>query len=240
MRNMVVRCRSLVGGLLLSATIAFSAPAQGPVLGVKERTHISGWEGLAATAAIGTTFFLDRPARGFLQANRSRTLNGIADMMRPMGEPVVYGSVAGGMLVAGLVSNDDDLKRAAGRLILAEAVTLASVQLIKFISGRVRPDSTSDPFRFRPFRNRQSGFVSGHAAMAFTLATTLGDEIEQNWVDILLYTFAGGTAWSRLNDNRHWPSDVAGGALLGYAVARMAGDHWKLFGMTTPEFLQDD
>jgi membrane-associated phospholipid phosphatase len=214
--------------------------AQGPVLGMKEPTNVSGWDGAAAAGGVALVFLLDRPARSFFQAYRSKTLNQIADVMRPMGEPAVLGGVAGGIFIAGIVGNDEDLLRAGGRVLFTGAVTLAAVQFTKLISGRVRPDSSKSPFSFRPFRNRQSGFVSGHAGFAFSLATVLSDELNSTLADVVLYTMAGGTAWSRLNDNRHWPSDVVGGALLGYSIGKMAGGRWEVFGVTTPRFLEND
>jgi membrane-associated phospholipid phosphatase len=36
----------------------------------------------------------------------------------------------------------------------------------------------------------------------------------------LCYAFATGTAWSRVYDNKHWPSDVFIGAALGYAIGK--------------------
>ena len=70
--------------------------------------------------------------------------------------------------------------------------------------------------------------MSGHAAMAFVLATSLADDMHNTWASIGLYTFATGTAWSRLNDNRHWPSDVVGGAVLGFTVSKMMSNRWEV------------
>ena len=56
---------------------------------------------------------------------------------------------------------------------------------------------------------------SGHTTMAFALATALSDDIHRTWASVGLYTMATGVAWSRLNDNRHWLSDVAGGRSRG-------------------------
>jgi membrane-associated phospholipid phosphatase len=227
---------------LLLSLVGAPSPlaAQGPVLGISpDRRDITTKEGLVAVGGVAAVVLLDRPLRHFLQAHRSRELDGLADVMRHLGEPQIYGGVAGGMLLSGLIANDEDVKRAAGRLILAEVVTLLSDQVLKKVVGRARPDASESPFDFDPFHNKQVSFVSGHTAMAFTLATSLADDIEETWATVPLYLFATGTAWSRLNDDRHWPSDVVGGAALGYLVAKMAGDRWEVFGLTTPRFLQD-
>lgn len=60
-------------------------------------------------------------------------------------------------------------------------------------------------------------FPSAHTSIAFTTATVF-----QKWygykMGIPAYAMAVVTALSRLNDNKHWPSDVAFGAALGIAV----------------------
>jgi membrane-associated phospholipid phosphatase len=75
--------------------------------------------------------------------------------------------------------------------------------------------------------------------MAFVLATSLADDMHDTWASIGLYTFATGTAWSRLNDNRHWPSDVVGGAVLGFTVSKMMSNRWEILGFNPPRFVQE-
>jgi membrane-associated phospholipid phosphatase len=69
------------------------------------------------------------------------------------------------------------------------------------------------------------------------MATTLGDAIGNPWVSGSLYLFAAGTAWSRVYDRRHWPSDVFVGAALGIASAKLVNGRWRIFGIRSPEFL---
>jgi membrane-associated phospholipid phosphatase len=44
-------------------------------------------------------------------------------------------------------------------------------------------------------------------------------------------------AWSRVNDNRHWLSDVAAGAVIGVTSAKLVDGHWRIFNLRTPHFL---
>jgi membrane-associated phospholipid phosphatase len=53
----------------------------------------------------------------------------------------------------------------------------------------------------------------------------------------LLFTLASGTAFSRINDNRHWLSDAGVGALLGVTMAKLASGRWQMFGLRPPGFL---
>ena len=52
--------------------------------------------------------------------------------------------------------------------------------------------------------------------MASVLSETYG--YDNPWVPWVAYTFATGTALSRVDDNRHWFSDVFFGSAVGYFV----------------------
>jgi membrane-associated phospholipid phosphatase len=78
---------------------------------------------------------------------------------------------------------------------------------------------------------------SGHSAIAFALATTLADDIDRTWATVGLYTLASGVAWSRLNDDQHWLSDVAAGAALGIVSAKVVNGRWRLFHLRPPRIL---
>ena len=78
---------------------------------------------------------------------------------------------------------------------------------------------------------------SGHTTVAFALATALADDIHRPWATVGLYTLAAGVGWSRINDNRHWLSDVAGGAILGITSAKLVNGHWRIFGLRPPSVL---
>jgi membrane-associated phospholipid phosphatase len=45
---------------------------------------------------------------------------------------------------------------------------------------------------------------------------------------------AAGVGWSRVNDNRHWLSDVAAGAVLGIASAKVVNGRWRIFNLRPP------
>jgi membrane-associated phospholipid phosphatase len=52
-----------------------------------------------------------------------------------------------------------------------------------------------------------------------------------------LYTAAGAVGWSRINDNRHWLSDVAAGAVVGIVSAKFASGRWTVFGLRAPSVI---
>jgi membrane-associated phospholipid phosphatase len=94
--------------------------------------------------------------------------------------------------------------------------------VLKYSVGRERPSTTSDPLRFRPFNahNRWQSFPSGHAVVVFSLASAVAEEARRPWVTALAYGGAAAVGWSRVYDDKHWTSDVAGGALVGIVAGR--------------------
>jgi undecaprenyl-diphosphatase len=60
-------------------------------------------------------------------------------------------------------------------------------------------------------------FPSGHAATSFAGAAVLMRYLAGRW--LVLFGLAAAVAWSRVYVGVHYPSDVAGGALLGLLAA---------------------
>jgi len=99
-----------------------------------------------------------------------------------------------------------------------------AAEIIKMTAGRRRPvdNPSHGPFLgprgyFSDYGD-DSSFVSGHAAMTFALATVISHESHSYWVGVPAYVVAGGISYSRIYVERHWLSDVIGGAVLGYSV----------------------
>jgi membrane-associated phospholipid phosphatase len=66
------------------------------------------------------------------------------------------------------------------------------------------------------------GFPSGHTAIAFALATGIGDQYRQ-W-RTPLYAWATAVGWSRYKLDQHFAHQVIAGALIGFTVARVSRD----------------
>lgn len=92
-------------------------------------------------------------------------------------------------------------------LIRAQMITALFTQALKLSVGRRRPDGT----RF--------SFPSGHASSTFATATVLQRHF--GWkAGIPAYAFATYVAGSRLQENKHFASDVIVGAALGIVSGR--------------------
>lgn len=102
--------------------------------------------------------------------------------------------------------------------ILLTTTSFASVYIltqgIKHITHRTRPDGSDN-----------HSFPSGHVATAFLGAEQMRVNYGNLW-GVAGYTIATSTAFLRLYNNRHWFSDVIGGAGIGILSARIG--YWLL------------
>ena len=94
------------------------------------------------------------------------------------------------------------------------AAMYALTQGLKHTVDKTRPDGSDN-----------HSFPSGHVATAFLSA----EQLRMNygtWWGMAGYTFATGTAFLRLYNNRHWLGDVIGAAGIGILSARIG--YWLL------------
>jgi membrane-associated phospholipid phosphatase len=86
---------------------------------------------------------------------------------------------------------------------------------IKYIVGRERPD-----------RSNKRSFPSGHTSNSF-LTASVAQEIYGSKVGIPAYLMATLSGLSRIQDNKHYLSDVIFGATLGIAVGKGFGHVYR-------------
>ena len=211
--------------LICQASVAAPAPHR-----------IQWWEAAIVAGAVGLASTADRGVDDWVQDRRSSGSNRVARVFRNGGEPEVVFGVPGALLVTGVISRRPGLRRSGGRVFASVVTAGLTTGLLKGLAGRVRPIDTHDQYLFRPFSSHDA-FPSGHSTMAFALATSLSAEIHRPWATALLYAGATGTAWSRLNDHRHWLSDVLAGAAVGITAGNVIEGRWRIFGLGPPHFL---
>jgi membrane-associated phospholipid phosphatase len=197
---------------------------------------------LGATVLLST---LDEPTQRYVQHHRSEESNEIAEIFRQEGEAPYYAGVSLGVLTVGAVTGNPAIRRSGSRLVASVALSALEMSVIKRVVGRSRPNEDVGAFAFHPFTSlkdsagveTRGAMPSGHTTAAFAVATSLADDIDNPIVDALLYTAATGTAFSRINDNRHWLSDTFFGAMLGIFTAKVVNGRWRVFGIRPPEFM---
>jgi membrane-associated phospholipid phosphatase len=212
---------------------------------IREAHDVRWYEAAAVLGGVAALSVLDEPVQRWAQRNRSKATNDISSVFRKEGEPIFYGGVSLGTLAFGVATRNRDIQRAGGRMAAAVLFSGLTSEGIKRLVGRSRPNERVGAFEFHPFTSlrdsagltTRSSFPSGHTTAAFAIATSLSDDIDEPLVSVALYTFAIGTAYSRVNDNRHWLSDTALGAALGIASAKFVNGHWQFFGLKPPGFL---
>jgi membrane-associated phospholipid phosphatase len=176
------------------------------------------------TAAVAGFLFAaalagDRGFREEAQEHRGSTTNAVAKVANSLAEwRFVVPALSAGYL-AGELAGSRDLKRAILHAGAAAALATGVTSSLKYTIGRTRPPVAGDPLHFRPFSGSNS-FPSGHTAVAFAIATSIADETDDSWSDVALYGAATLTAMARVNDDRHWTSDVLIGGLIGHLSGR--------------------
>ena len=203
---------------------------------IRPPTVLRWWHGAIALGGLSAFMLLDQPVQKFVQGERSASKDDLARTVRRFGQIEVYGTVTAGLVAAGLVSGNDELTRTGGRLAATLAFAGAASMAGKLVAGRPRPEDSPDADGYVPFSG-QEAMPSGHTAMAFAFATALSDDIDRTWATVGLYTLATGVGWSRINDNRHWLTDVAAGAALGITSAKLMNGRWRIFGLRPPSVL---
>jgi membrane-associated phospholipid phosphatase len=123
------------------------------------------------------------------------------------GGPIFSTLFVAGMFAGGRLSHGR-FRAMTYDMLDATVVNLSYTELLKFTVLRGRPDLSDN-----------KSFPSGHTSNAFALAAVA--ERHYGWkIGAPAYLLAGVVGVSRLQQDRHWLSDVVGGATLGYLVGR--------------------
>lgn len=178
------------------------------------------WRVLGRSAlAVGLVGLADETVRNRVQETSSASSRGFAERLRPV---TLWGPLAGAAAawaVTRFGSNERARAVAQDGLEAVMLSVLVVVPAIKELVGRARPSAGLGAGHFRPF-SRHESFVSGDVAQAFALASVAHSRGAPQWLRTGLWIFAGAAAWSRIELDRHWASDVVAGALVGIAIGR--------------------
>lgn len=188
----------------------------------QEEPVVSPREAAAGAAVLAGALLLDRAIESAVPEGGGHGLEGLSDALNHGGRPRYAVVLLGGTAVAGALAGRGELAEAALHVGAGLAAGGAVNGALKYAVGRERPGDTDDPHRYRPLngRNRWQSFPSGHATVAFSLASALSEEARTPWVTVLAYGGAAAVAWSRVYDDKHWASDVTAGALIGILAGR--------------------
>jgi membrane-associated phospholipid phosphatase len=134
--------------------------------------------------------------------------SGWGNSFETAGGPIWGSLFTAAMFTAGRFSDHAQFRALTYDMVDAVVVNFGYSEAIKYAVGRERPNGD----------NNQS-FPSGHASNAFTIATVV--ERHYGWrLGVPAYVIAGVVGASRIQQDKHYVSDVVAGATLGYIVGR--------------------
>jgi membrane-associated phospholipid phosphatase len=182
------------------------------------------WRTFGIEAGItGALFPLDNTVRDSVRDNRSASLDDGLNTVRSItGGGTYYFAASAAIFSSGLIVQNEKL--ADSGFLAFESVAYAGglEEGIKFVTGRERPNTARNQYQFHGPGGHafNSSFVSGESTVAFAFASSVSEVWQNPWVTWPLYMFAGAVSAQRITDNKHWLSDVVGGAFLGHAVGK--------------------
>lgn len=179
---------------------------------------------LGVAGAVGLTYTFDSEIRDRVQSSRSRGMDRAADAGALAGNPFVHLGAAA-LLYGGGILADSPRWKEVGEM-LGEALILAdgATLILKEATGRGRPNATAHKGDFRPFsfKSDYDSFPSMHTASSFAFASVLARTSESLPVAVASYCAATFVGYSRMNQNKHWASDVLLAAAIGELAGRVA------------------
>ncbi|HEX9163690.1 MAG TPA: phosphatase PAP2 family protein [Thermoanaerobaculia bacterium] len=159
-----------------------------------------------AAGAVAATTLLDHRVRDAVARNHSHALDDFTRVVEPLG-----GGRSTDVMLAfalyGVIRDDQRAKLTAFDSFMSSVIASQAITpIFKRIANRTRPNGGT------------LSFPSNHATEAFALATSVSENYPA--ARFVAYGLAGAVGFARIYHNAHWISDVAGGAVIGSAVAR--------------------
>jgi len=192
----------------------------------------SGREWMGAAAVLGVTAGLyawDQDIQESAQAARDASTDRLAAFAGHFGDGTYTLPMLGAFYLWGQTGRDNRARDTAMLGLESFVISGLFTQAIKFTGHRHRPSSgdSSREWDGPGFSGENVSFPSGHATAAFAVMTVVASEYsEHRWVPPVAYGLATLCAWSRVNDNEHWASDVFAGSAIGYFTAKaVLGQH---------------
>jgi len=170
-----------------------------------------------AIVAIGAAHHYDEQVRTHFTAGSTAALNGKAS--HDLSDAIPAAAAVAGTWLYAMLIDDDAGRTETWSMLEAAGLSSATGLILKYATGRERPNETTDPNRWR---EGSDSFPSIHVTAAFAIGTVLAESGNDRyrWVRrVLGYGMATATGYERLRHNNHWLSDTVGGAALGMATA---------------------
>jgi membrane-associated phospholipid phosphatase len=131
-----------------------------------------------------------------------------------------YGDVGipAGLLIGGVIGSDRQMRENALYVASSTAISYGLTELLKLVVKRPRP-FVQNIHIVPVYRAIGTSFPSGHTSSTIATATALSVAYPKWYVIAPAFLWAGSVSYSRMYLGVHYPTDVAGGALLGAGTA---------------------
>jgi hypothetical protein len=182
--------------------------------------------GVAASAPLANTS-LDVDFQDWYQNDvRSPDSDNFTASWKVLGNGRIIIPTFVGLALVGGMMEDRPLVSALGeygdRVTRGYLVGMPPMLLMQSFLGSSRPGEASVGSQWKPFDDCNA--ISGHAFVGAVPLITAAMMAENPWAKSGLYVCSGFTAWSRLNDNDHYLSQVALAWWMAYLACRAVDD----------------
>jgi len=123
-----------------------------------------------------------------------------------------------GLFTVALLENNKSLKEQSIEVMESLALASIATEGLKIIVDRKRPYERYTDIYPHDYEIGKS-FPSGHAALAFSTATSLSIQFKKWYIVAPAYLWATSVSYSRLYLGQHYPSDILASALVGSGSA---------------------
>ena len=149
-----------------------------------------------------------------------RSVNGASDRLRVPVRVVMQAGTFATVPAVSAVAFLAGRRRLAVALLASGTAAWLGAKAAKPLAGRARPEGALGDVHLREGITGDLGWVSGHMAVATTLAY-VGSEAVPRWARPLLLAIAAITGTGRMYVGAHLPHDVVGGAGLGMMISAL-------------------
>lgn len=186
--------------------------------------HWDKGEWLTSGAVVGTALVLytqDERIKQALQANRRPFLDGMARFGNSLGDGYIMVPLLMGALGTSTLLNDGKLRSSTLLAFQSASISALWVHTLKVTCQRHRPNTGSPYNRWDgpKWPPKHLSFCSGHTGLAFSIAAAYSKYYGTWKVALPAYLLASLTGFARMNDNKHWATDVLVGAWIGISTA---------------------
>lgn len=178
---------------------------------VKNRYYVLGF-----AAILSGSLLLDRGTRAYTLNHQSDTAKNIEGIVEPFGSLYYMMPAVSLLSIYGYYSKNTKLTNAS--ITSMESLIFSGIitEGLKISVGRQRPDSTDNPFNFKPFNmsNTYKSFPSGDATVAWSMITPYAVYYKEP----TLYLIPVAVDLERIYRNKHWLSDTLMGSAIGFSI----------------------